>query len=100
MVCTTVLSDFQQNQITTDDEINETVSELRVASGENWQVVERVYVTRHWFKADQIKKQYDLLLEVGGVLPFQQICGVSTRRECLCYMYGFISGLEKEHDKD
>ena len=95
MVCTTVLPEHKQNQITTDDEINETVAELRAASGENWQVVERVYVKRNWFKSDATNKQYELLVEVGGVLPFQQICGVTTRRECLCYMYGLLSGLGK-----
>ena len=96
MVCTTSLHEYEQNQLTTNSEINEIVQELREKSGANWQVVERFYRKQRWFRDDVLTKRYELLVEVGGFLPFQIISGVSTRRECLCYMYGLLSGLEKQ----
>ncbi|MEE9315992.1 MAG: hypothetical protein V3U97_02675, partial [bacterium] len=84
MVCTTTLSSDQQNQETSDLELNELVISARNYTGKNWQAVERIYTQRRWFRADKVTRRFELLVEVGGVLPFQTFICITTANEAKC----------------
>ena len=106
MCITTSLYDSEQNQVIKNKEIAELLAEVREKTGENWQVIEREYVSRpRWFKEIVRTFRYELYVEVGGCMPFQMInfyrdkmtSSINTRTNAeliIAYFYGMLSGLQ------
>lgn len=83
------------NAPTGDDELDSLMDELRLKTGKNWQVQKfSGVVESRWFKPDVVHWDYELLLEVGGVLPYQVImCATGNISKTKAYIYGYLSGL-------
>ncbi len=73
MVCTTSLSESNQNVPTKDDDLNELIQEARDITGRNWQVVERIHCFKRskWYKSNEPVYRYDLYVEVGAGCRFR-----------------------------
>jgi hypothetical protein len=105
MCITTFLHDGEQNQVLKNKEIAELLAEVREKTDENWQVIEHEHVSRpRWFKETIRTLSYELYVEVGGCLPFQQInfyrdemsSSINIRITAeliIAYFYGMLSGL-------
>lgn len=71
---TTFLHDGELNVPTVNDELNKALAEVREATGENWQIVERVKEKRFAFNTKlKTAYTYELYLYVGGCGPWQLI---------------------------
>ena len=78
-----------------DEEMWDLIEEVRKTSGENWQLHETRRIYKRWFKEPIYSYSYALCVEIGGMLPFQEIMAVKTASECKCYLYGLLSGFKK-----
>jgi hypothetical protein len=105
MCITTFLHDGEQNQALKNKEMSELLAEVREVTGENWQVIEREYITKFWFKENIRTLSYELYVEVGEVGPFQQInfyrdemsssINIRVTAELIiAYFYGMLSGIQ------
>lgn len=85
------------NAPTGDDELDLLMHELREKTGKNWQVEKfNTYTEKRLFKPDIHHCAYQLLLEVGGVLPYQVImCASGEIHKIKAYIYGHLSGLQE-----
>lgn len=93
---TTGIHPSKLNMPTRDAELNALLKKVRQTTGQNWQAVEyceKLTFGRriHW---------YGLYLEVGGVLPYQQISGISTAKEAKGYLAGFLAGIEFSNKRE
>jgi len=110
MCITTCLYDSEQNQVLKNKEISELLDEIREVTGENWQVIEREYITKFWFKENIKTISYELYVEVGGCLSFQMInfyrdemsSSINPRVTAeliIAYFYGMLSVLNNVKEK-
>ncbi len=67
----------------------------RKESGRNWQINVVRTVDKRLFREDRIFVYYELMVEVGGVFPYQVInCASGTDLEnTKRYLLGYLSGL-------
>jgi hypothetical protein len=86
----TILFEHEQNQPTHDGELDELAAEAREKTGKNWQVKEYSYQKGFW-RWKKTYYWYELLVEVGGCLPFQTLMCVNTVREAKCYLHGVLN---------
>ena len=103
MVCTTYLSDNEQNQPTGHPEIDQLIQLVRLETGENWQVIKRIHhFTSEWswtypFHHRVTHYRFDLYKEVGGCAPFQCITsGSGFEEHTLPYLYGILAGVQSQ----
>ena len=120
MPITTFLHNSELNVPTTNKDLNEILTEVRIVTGQNWQVIERlVHKARPWWafwRANKIHKSYSVYVFVGGVGPWQEInfyrddasssINIDVTAELvIAYLYGMLSGfhqasLKKDKDED
>ena len=98
MVCTTTMSEHEQNVPTSDEHLNSLIEEARNVTGDNWQIIEYSYIKKRLLSKNETCYWYQLLVEVGGFLPFQVIMAVRTANECRCYLMGLLSGHNSMHE--
>lgn len=98
MLCTGV-NPLLLNKPTKDEELNELLLEVRNKTKRNFQVIERTYTIKHLCWKNEIGYNYELLVEVGGILPFQVITCARTIREIKAYLFGTLNNFEINEDK-
>jgi len=91
---TTVFSGMH-NATTGDAELDNLLKELRDRTELNWQCEHRAYKVRRWLMAPIMTHRYDLMLEVGGCLPYQLImCASGDISKTKAYVIGYLSGID------
>jgi hypothetical protein len=108
---TTFLHDGELNVPTVNDVLNKTLAEVREATGENWQIVERAKEKRFAFNT-KIKTAYayELYLYVGGMGPWQMINFYKESSDCsinpvnnadvvMAFLLGILTGVNQERRK-
>jgi hypothetical protein len=111
MVCTTFLHDGELNVPTSNKELNSILKEIRNKSGEDWQVVERVYNVRKHLWSMGTRKTYELYKYVGGCGPWQQINFYredeatsinlsNSATTVIAFLYGMLAGLHCKEMKN
>lgn len=91
----TSISECRLNKPTRDAQLNQLLAEVREATQENWQVVEYQGVRDGmlWGLFSEIYTYYGLYVEVGGILPYQELSCVNTAKEVIAYLCGVLTGL-------
>lgn len=115
MPVTTFLSANELNIPTTDKELNDVLAEVRLATGQDWQVTEIEYFTSpKWWMFWQKPKpfsRFSVYVYVGGVGPWQQINFYrspssstfnpsSSATTTVNYLYGILAGVHAEKLKN
>lgn len=82
---------------TGDKELDALLSEIRQKTGRSWQCeVRTVQPKELLWRSKKSVKIYELLLYVGGVMPYQLImCGSGDISTTKAYLIGYLSGLEE-----
>ena len=112
MTCTTFLHDCELNIKTSNADLNLLLSDVRDATGEDWQVIERKFIItpawwNFWTKPTDISK-FSVYKYVGGIGPWQCInfCTPRSIYESLTglqgvdsstvinYFYGILAGAQ------
>lgn len=96
MVMCTGINPALLDKPTQDKELNEILKQVKDITKYNFQVIERIYTVRHWLKKNEKKYNYELLVEVGGILPFQIITCAKTLSEIKCYLLGILNNFKIE----
>lgn len=95
MVCTTTLHDWELNQPTGDNELDELLSMARELTGSNYQIIQHDC----WVKTGLVRwgwvKRFQLYVEVRGVFPWQVMACASDKPTITAYLYGVVNGVRK-----
>lgn len=100
---TTMLHSGELNVPLPNAELQELLDRVRAESNMNWQVQRREFVTRDWLYRKKTIVRYAVFLEVGGVLPYEQVNFWSeegsmklliTESELASYLMGLKNGME------
>lgn len=84
---------------TGDAELDSLLSEIRQRTGRSWQCeVRTVQPKEILWRSKKPVKIYELLLYVGGVMPYQLImCGSGDISTTKAYLIGYLSGMERDN---
>lgn len=96
MPLTTHLPDHLRDRKTTSDEVNRALHDARLSTGEDWQVTETIKTYRWWFTKRQAH-YFTLHKGLGLGSEYQEMMCVNTENECLCYLYGILSGVASKN---
>lgn len=113
MCCTTFLHEGQLNTPTHNEDLNQILHDVRVETGEDWQVVEyRIFYKRRWYTLKRsVRYEYELYKYVGGVGPWQLInfykddaessMNFTNKAELvIAFLLGILSGIHSERFKN
>lgn len=92
MVATTTLMDYERNKSSMDYDIDTIIDEARRVSGKDWQVTINVHRERRMFRKERVSRHWQLLVHVGGCLPYQVITCAYDRDTVFAYLAGVVSG--------
>ena len=92
MVATTTLMDYERNKSTLDEDVDYVLSEARKLTNKDWQVRVTVHREKRWFREDRVSKTWELLVYVGGCLPWQVLMCAKDRDTVFAYLAGVVSG--------
>jgi hypothetical protein len=107
MCITTFLHDSELNVPTSNIELNKVLKELRTASKEDWQLIERHHCVRGFFgRTKKSYNIYELYVFVGGCGPWQLInfysegsdTSINTSNSAdkiMAFMLGYLGGIAK-----
>ena len=92
MVATTILCEWEMNVPTEDRDIDDMLSVVRELTGKDYQVVVRRNEDRRLFSKNRVWYDWQLYVQVGGMLPWQVILCANTRHSIFAYLCGIING--------
>ncbi|MFP3979125.1 hypothetical protein [Marinobacter sp. KMM 10035] len=100
MVATTTLMDHQLNRSSLDAEVDYIIDEARRLSGKDWQVIATVHRDQRLFRKPRVYWRWQLLVYVGGCLPWQVITCAKDRDAVFAYLAGVVSGVMAQRRRD
>jgi hypothetical protein len=93
MVATTTLMDYERNKPTLDEDVDYVLAEARNLTGKDWQVCVTTHRDKRLFSKDRVFKTWELLVYVGGCLPWQSLMCAKDRDTVFAYLAGVVSGV-------
>ena len=96
MVATTILADWELNQPTGDDEIDELLSEARKLTSQDLQIVVTHNEDRRLFSKNRVWDTWQLYSYCGGMLPWQVMMCAFNRETVFAYLCGMVNGSMKK----
>lgn len=99
MPLTTYLPDHLRDRKTTSDEVDRVLHDVRLSTGEDWQVTETIK-TYSWWLTERKVHYFTLYKGLGLGSQYQEMICVNTESECLCYLYGILSGVDAINSKE
>lgn len=88
----TYLGEGQHTEPTTDDELNELLSDVREATGKDWRIGEQIMREARLLREPIYIKRYTLYNHVGSG-EFQLLNIPQGRDHVACYLYGVLGGI-------